>query len=68
MGLTIRVIVNDMKVNNRNVGRIMGAIGQNVNWVVFRNFRGAKNRSAWEESEERQAALELEAAPDALLE
>ena len=62
LGLTIGVIVNDMKVNNRNVGRIMGAIGQNVNWVVFRNFRGAKNRSAWEESEERQVALELEAA------
>jgi len=40
----------------------MEEIGQNVNWIVFRNFRGAKNRSAWENSETRRVALELEAA------
>jgi hypothetical protein len=59
LGLTIGVIVNEIKANNRNVGRIMRAIGGKVNWVVFRNFRGAKNTSAWDESEERQLALAL---------
>ena len=62
VGLTLGVIVNDISGNNRNVGRIMEEIGENVNWIVFRNFRGAKNRSAWENSEARKVALELEAA------
>ena len=62
LGLTIGVIVNEIKANNRNVGRIMRAIGERANWVIFRNFRGLKNTSAWDESEEREVALGLEAA------
>ena len=62
LGLTIGVIVNEIKANNRNVGRIMKSIGEKVNWVVFRNFRGVKNTSAWDESEQREIARGLEAA------
>jgi hypothetical protein len=62
VGLTLGVIVNDISGNNRNVGRIMEEIAQSVNWIVFRNFRGTKKRSAWENSEARQVALGLEAA------
>lgn len=61
LGLTIGVVVNEIKANNRNVGRIMRTIGKRVDWVVFRNFRGVKNTSAWDESEERQLALALNA-------
>jgi hypothetical protein len=62
VGLTLGIIVNDISGNNRNVGRIMKELGQNVNWIVFRNFRGVRNRSAWESSEARQVALGLEEA------
>jgi hypothetical protein len=62
LAVTVGVIVNEIKANNRNVGRIMKSIGEKVNWVVFRNFRGVKNTSGWDESEEREVARGLEAA------